>query len=282
MAENIISGRRARPHAMAPGFAACAALVGLTLVACSPDAGDSDAGPAIADIDESGRHLPSLYVDRWVEVLEADGSNGPQKGYREALSACQEAGLPTRPLPEDDAGRVGTERWQLWRTAGQSAYRVEEWGYTSGDSARQEHCLFRSQRTGYHEFFDANQSIVLDLESGTRDVSPANPDELEPMPVESSEAESVAGWTGPQEQAVQGQPCMEWRSADGAVVCRWSGGAEWGFDASNPGEFEANLGPDRYSLVLKAEPAPGQAGSRLRTEQFVLDGAIDTAAMRPE
>ncbi|GAB3339093.1 hypothetical protein [Marilutibacter aestuarii] len=261
---------------------AVAAMAGIALVACAPDAGGTGADAAIMDTSGAGREMPSLYVDRTVTVLEADGGNAALEGYRQALASCQEAGLPTRPLAEEDAARIGTERWQLWRTSGQAAYRVEEWGYTSGDSARQEHCLFQPSRSGYHEFFDATQSLVLDLESGSKDVQPANPDEIEVMPLEATDAESVAGWSGPRERVVQGQPCLEWRSADGAVVCHWSGGAQWGFDAAHAGQFESSLGLDRYNLVLEAAPAPGQAGSRLSTEQFVVNGPIDTAAMRPE
>jgi hypothetical protein len=261
-------------------------VAGMTLTACAQDAegevtGDVTGGEGIG----SDADIPSIYVDRTIELQMQDGVNRLREGYQSRVSACQEAGFSTKPLGEADAARLGTERWQFWRTPGRLAYRTESWVESSGDVAGPERCHFSLLHEGEHGYHDRERSVFVDLETGERSVESADPEMLEVHPFEAPDAGGLAqspDWSGPLTQSVQGQPCEEWRSPHGAVVCNWSGGAQWGFSHEPSGTFGSNAGMSLGGIVLKAEPPPGKIGDRLTTTQFVIDATIDPASMMPD
>ncbi|MBB1061987.1 hypothetical protein [Marilutibacter spongiae] len=262
------------------------AVAMLGMAACSQDANGGGAGAgdeATASIPDS----PPIYLDRTVEVLDAQGRNPLQAGYRMRLDDCRKAGVATQPLGEDEVTKLGTERWRYWKSGGRIALRVEHWEEGNPDegmgAAPASMCAFALKLSGSHDYHDASRSVSVDLETGER---------YEDPPVESLFAGEVsgdtgdastkwAGWPRPAESTVAGQPCRQWTSPDGDRLCLWSGGGKWGFSDDNPGVFDEETGRSLSQLVLSAQQAPGQRSLRLVTNAFTVGESFDEKEMLP-
>ena len=265
-------------------------LVGLSLAmaSCTQENGDK------ATARSSNDTMPTIYVDRLVEYSSREAQKG---GYLQALANCREGGVPTVPLSEEEVAKIGTERRQFWRTPERRAYRVEAWEwYSEGGGARVDpaaRCEFSLSVTGQHGYLDAQQSVYIELDSNEKSVDPPTPQELEGLEVVQADAPDEEdlvmardfGATGPVMRTVAGQPCQEWTYPDGATVCTWSGGSESGFSYGPDAPFRAVNGIDLDSIVLHAEPPPGQSrgrrkGDRLTTVEFSINAPLNLNDMK--
>lgn len=263
-----------RRHAAPSASLLAIALVALLGVGgCAAE--DGDAMAAVSD------GMPSVYADARVETL-ADGGNAGQAEYQAMLQACQEAGVSTVPLSADDSALLGTGRLQWWVTPKRVALRREYWNL--GNSGDVNQCHFTLAHSGVHEYFDAERSVAYELPGMTvASEGPGDADALLRYAVEAvdANAEAAAGGAGIERGAraeVQGQACQQWKSAQG-VVCKWSGGAEWGFDAS-PGFFQVTDDLSEYEVILRQEPAAGN-GVRVTLTRFMLGEPWTKDALLP-
>lgn len=231
---------------------------------------------------ESEAALPSIYVDRTIENV-VGGVNKQREGYRHLLQACQEAGRPTSPLSADEEQRIGTTRWQYWRQTGHLAYKVQSWSYSAGDITQGKNCHFTSEMDGYHAYYDKDKTIWLDLDSGERKQTPAEPERLRVMDAspDSSDWQKWSKWGEPSDKTIMGQPCKEWRSPLGDTSCIWAQGTQWGYSYMPQGIFGANAGFESGIITLEAEPSAEGAGDRLTTTQFVMGKSISPEEMMP-
>lgn len=225
--------------------------------------------------------MPSVYADAKVETL-VDGGNAGQAEYQAMLQACRQAGVSTVPLSSDDSALLGTGRLQWWITPKRVALRREYWEL--GNSGDVNQCHFTLAHSGVHEYFDAERSVAYELPGMTiASEGPGDPDALVRYAVEAVDANAEAAANGAgigrgARTEVQGQACLQWKSAQG-VVCKWSGGAEWGFDAS-PGFFQITDTLSEHEIILSQEPAAGN-GARVTLTRFMLGEPWTKSALLP-
>lgn len=241
-------------------------LLAALLAGCAADAD----GEAAASAD-----MPTVYADARVETL-VDGGNAGQAEYRAMLEACQQAGVSTVPLSAEDSARLGTGRLQWWVTPERVALRREYWDLANSGDVNQ--CHFALAHSGVHEYFDAERSVAYELPGMTVAADgPGDPDGLLRYAVDPLDADAATDATAARAE-VQGQPCREWRSSQG-TVCKWSGGGEWGFQAS-PGYFQATDSLSEHEIILRQEPAGGN-GVRITLGRFMLGEPWSRSALLP-
>ncbi|WP_145985383.1 hypothetical protein [Marilutibacter maris] len=254
----------------------CVSILAVALLGVGGCAAED--GEAMAAVSDD---MPSVYADAKVETL-ADGGNAGQAEYQAMLQACQQAGVSTVPLSADDSALLGTGRLQWWITPERIALRREYWNLANSGDINQ--CHFSLEHSGVHEYIDAERSVAYELPGmAVASEGPGDPDALLRYAVEAvdANAEAAANGTGIERGArseVQGQACLQWKSAQG-VVCKWSGGAEWGFDAS-PGFFQVTDPLSEYEIILSQEPAAGN-GARVTLTRFMLGEPWTKDALLP-
>jgi hypothetical protein len=224
------------------------------------------------------KDMPSVYADAKVETL-ADGGNAGQAEYQAMLQACQEAGVSMMPLSAEDSALLGTGRLQWWITSERVALRREYWNLANSGDINQ--CHFTLEHSGVHEYIDAERSVAYELPGMTvASEGPGDPDGLLRYPIDPDQAAAAsdAGTERAAKTQVQGQPCQEWRSSSG-TVCKWTGGGEWGFDAS-PGFFQVTDDLSEYEVILQQEPAAGN-GVRVTLTRFMLGEPWTKDALLP-
>ncbi|MCF7223603.1 hypothetical protein [Marilutibacter chinensis] len=253
------------------GRRAClpASLLAVAALAMAGCAAEAD-GEVAASAD-----MPTVYADARVETL-VDGGNAGQAEYRAMLDACQQAGVSTMPLSAEDSALLGTGRLQWWVTPERIALRREYWDLANSGDVNQ--CHFTLAHSGVHEYFDAEQSVAYELPGMTvASDGPGDPDGLLRYAVD-PELDTAAGAEGSAKMEVQGQPCREWSSSQG-TVCKWTGGGEWGFQAS-PGYFQTTDSLSEHEIILRQEPANGN-GVRITLSRFMLGEPWSRNALLP-
>lgn len=257
-----------RPYLLA--IAATALLVS----ACTQDGTPPAMGAVLGNsAAANGTVVPNLYLDRSLEFLVAGVP--ARGGYFKQVERCENAGMPMAPLSDADAGMIATGRRQYWRTAEAVAYREETWSWDV-DAL----CDFHLRRTGTHAYFDAAGATYLDLVTGEVTSGPHNARHMGTAPADPETTSTAAGWTGPTMRKVAGQPCEQWKSRHGAMVCAWAGGTQWGYNPRVTSVYDG-AAQDSGALVLEAGPPPGMTGIRVSTESFVIGGKVDLTHMRP-
>lgn len=237
----------------------------------TPPATDSASGSSTA---AGGDVVPNLYLDRSLEFL-VGGVPLKREGYFERLQYCRDAGVPTAALSEAEAALIDTGRRQYWRTADAVAIREERW-----EEGQAEMCRFELRQVGQHAYYDASGSVFLDLATGEITTGPVSARHLDRRPVDPGAASAAADWIGPAIREVAGHTCEQWESPNGATVCTWAGGHDWGYVPTITSVYDTSI-KDVEALVLEAAPAPGKVGIHVSTDTFIVGGPVDTVSMRP-
>lgn len=234
----------------------------LPLLAACGASGSSAAADVSAD-------LPPIHVVQTAELLDK-GANAARQSYRQALEACQAAGLPTTPLSSQDEARVGTTRYELWFAPGMEVVREQAWDVAIDNPGIS--CHFSLILEGSQESTDASHHEIVDLATGQADREQTPPGALERVAADPADLQPPEGTSGPRKRQVAGQPCNEWVSeGQGNRQCVWSGGADWGF---SPGAANADYRPSRSAVVLEQVPL-GDSGLRLTTERMTVGEAFE-------
>lgn len=248
---------------------ACAWTIAMLLAGCG--AGTQEAG-STEGTGDARSDMPPIHVDQIVEMLH-DGNNEQRSNYLATVRDCQAAGLPTRPLTDADIELLGTTRYELWFDRDQEVVRTREWRLAAEGPAPS--CQFHLELTGAQEMQSARGSVQIDLATGERSESPADPDGLARVAAEPDEGVATQGFKGPERRSVAGQPCNEWTEDEGRFrQCVWSGGARWGF---TPGGLQ-DYRPSRDVIVLEQSPLDGN-GVRVTTRTMTVGRPFDQAAL---
>lgn len=242
-------------------------VLGVLLTGCGANTDASSSGePAPA------RNMPMIHLEQSAETW-LDGANVARASYRQALSACQAAGLPTQALSPDDEALLGTTRYEAWLSAEEEVFRTREWSLAAEGASPS--CMFRLDVSGMQETQRAAEIVNVDLATGERSQSPAAPDALVRYAAEDEEGDPLHGYTGPGKRTVAGQPCNVWTEAAGKLEqCVWSAGGPWGF---TPGALN-DYRPSRDALVLEQKPLDGN-GIRLTTQRMTVGKPFERGAL---
>jgi len=241
------------------------AAVALWLCGCSATAEGNGAA------EDTRSSMPPIHVRQTVE-LTRNGVNEARDNYLGAIRDCQAGGLQSRPLPEEEVALLGTTRYELWFDRDTEVVRQTSWEVANDGAGGS--CLFRLDTTGSQETTTAKRYQQVDLATGEHSDDAAPDDALARYPAEKSEAIAIAGFSGPTQRTVAGQPCNEWVKPSGLRQCVWSGGAKWGFTPEPLNEYR----PNRGFIVL--EQTPGSDPDYTVTTQVISVGKpFDRAAL---
>jgi len=217
--------------------------------------------------------MPPVHFDQTVELM-LDGANSARVAYLNTVRDCRAAGMQTRELPEHDVALVGITRYEGWFEANKEVIRQRSWKITNDGPAGT--CLFRLEMSGLQETTTAEQQEQVDLATGARDVQASTPDALLRSPIGKDEEQASAGFEGPQQKTVAGQPCNEWKNrSSGFRQCVWAGGTKWGFNSTGLNDYR----PRRDFIVLEQMPLNVQ-GFKVTTSAITIDKAFDAAALK--
>jgi len=137
-------------------------------------------------------------------------------------------------------------------------------------------CFFRLDMSGLQETTTAEQIEQVDLATGARDVQASTLDALLRSPVEKDEEQTSAGFDGPPQKTVAGQPCNEWTNrSSGFRQCVWAGGTKWGFTSTGSNDCR----PRRDFILLEQMPLNGQ-GFKVTTSTLTVGKAYDASALK--
>lgn len=217
--------------------------------------------------------MPPVHFDQTVELV-LDGANSARVAYLNTVRDCRAAGMQTRELPEHDVALVGITRYECWFEANKEVIRQRSWKVANDGPAGT--CLFRLEMSGLQETTTAEQQEQVDLATGARDVQASTPDALLRSPIGKDEEQASAGFEGPQQKTVAGQPCNEWKNrSSGFRQCVWAGGTKWGFTSAGLNDYR----PRRDFIVLEQMPLNGQ-GFKVITSAITIGKAFDAAALK--
>lgn len=270
---------------------------GLTLLAgCDEEQSDTAGGggdEAVGSAASPG-DMPSIYVDQQVVFLDTEGRNGDLRNYRFRLDVCQESGLPTRPLSEEEVSKIGTARVQRWIMPDRAAYRIEIFSFgTPGVNAGPGNrlCEFHFGSTGSHTYFDHERIVSIGLGNNEEIISEPKPWLLDrshsrtfdaALEQELAEIERHAVTGSPTRETVAGAPCLRWESSvDMGNYCLWSGGTGWGFHISPGVEAIGGKIGMLFTIALDYQPGPRNP-RRLTTQQFTVGAGFGVDEMMPK
>ena len=224
--------------------------------------------------------IPAIHVELVEEPL-LGGKNSRREAYAGLVDACREAGFAVTPLASEDVARLGTARVRLWFSESVQVLSREAWDFAKDDGPGLS-CHFRVVRTGTHSRSGADGVVETDLESHEVTRGAADPASLVREPVSAGDSVMAAmGYQGPVKQSVAGQPCAQWTAPDGATLCLWSGGRDWGFadTVASGGCSPTPLSSYAGAIALSQSPSDRGDGCRLRTVRFTVGTPLDEAAM---
>lgn len=241
--------------------------------------------------------MPSIYVDqRLVRVDPVRGTNNQLRNYNFRLDLCQEAGLPTRPLSDEEVSKIGTTRVQRWIMPDRAAYRIETFGFGTpgpmvGPGNRT--CEFHFGSVGSHVYFDHERIVSIGLGDNEKIISEPKPWLLDrsysrtfdaALEQELAEIDRHAVTGPPVQETAAGAPCLRWESSfngdSGSSYCVWSGGTLWGFHISPlVGPMTAD-NVDLFGIVLEQQPG-APVFVRVTTQQFTVGASFDESEMMP-
>ncbi|MGQ4582112.1 hypothetical protein [Lysobacter sp. F60174L2] len=263
------------------------------LSACAPEEDGDDGAASVssagasqqeaADADEANEPMPPIHVDLLEEPLMA-GRNVRRDAYEQALQHCQDAGFPTTPLSPQQAERLGTAHVQLFFSDEVQVLSRQSWNYLM-KGVESQRCTFQLVSAGLHSRIGPDATIETDLETGETTRGPTDADRLQRISehVDSDQVMETLGYSGPVKMTVAGQPCARWTAPDGATVCLWSGGRQWGFsdEIDARGCSPAPLSTYESAIVL-AQTAPTEGmGCKVTVRRFTVGTSFEAADLEP-
>ena len=250
----------------------------LPLTGCSKGAEDGTAD--MVDVD-----VPPIYVAQTL-VLKEGGKPVVERNYRQLLKACRGAAVPTTPLGEDDAKKLGRTYYQLWFDNKHSAWQKDVWDFKmEGDGLSS--CRFKIKHEANKAVYMASVSYGIDLMAKTATMEagtgfmPGGHEGLD----DDDELDASAKKAGFQRLGYAtdaGQRCLRWRlpKPDDVESCTWSEGHKWGFGRGD-GSSQASGAYDADFIVLWVHPANG-TGGELTTQKMTVGGEpFDDAVFAP-
>ena len=261
-----------------------AVSLSLVLAAASGCGGGNDAGRETVSATPEGGGVPAARVTLHLESLR-EGRSADQDDYRQAIGICEAAGLPVRPLSDDQVARLDTAVVELLSDAERRLSRQTRWTRRSSPGP-EGLCLFEFEEVVSERHMDPRSTGWSEGDgSGWQEVA-ATAGEFRAHPVDAAEQAGIArqlGWTHLGESSVAGRPCERWRS-DSEESCLWSGGGAAGYSSapsSHVGCFSTSFERFEASIPLEVEPADG-TGCRIRVASMeVSEGTLPAADVVP-
>ena len=269
--------------------AAVAGAMVVLLCGCVPDA--TGEGGSASRVEEGrsggnahvGEEIPAVYADSIVQPL-VEGRNAARDSYLKRLEICEQSGLPTMALADDEAQKLGTTRLQQWLSPERVAIRAEEWVLGTGRVEAREHCQFFLASRGAHKYYDADGVVTHLLDRDEVRQEPARADwHLRGTVVHDHDPayeDHVRAFGMPVERMIAGQPCNEWTTEAG-TVCTWTGGHQWGFYASPAGMLTINHFSHLMNRIVLAQEPSSPGMNRVELQELRIGGALDPSRMQP-
>lgn len=238
-----------------------------------PDAGSINPLPSERTAENE---IGTAYADLHLEFVDAEG-NSDKRAYLARVALCDEAGLGGSRLSEEDFGRLGTARAQVWSAPDRIAYRHERFRAPGGAFETGDRCVFELVSFGYHRYVDATRDASITFESGASASEPSPPAHV-------WNRGAAFGGDSPDtpKRSVAGVDCIEHPLPGGGTYCLWADGGAYGFDRTGSPLSEAR-GIDHLldALVVEQTLGPSGHGIRARLDALVLDDASALTDMEP-
>ncbi|WP_153242512.1 hypothetical protein [Frateuria defendens] len=264
------------------------ALVALPLTACSAGSagGHDSADDSVGATRNAAASTPPIHVSQIMVVLR-DGQSARERDYRKVLADCRKGTLPTQPLSDEVAGKLGRTFYDIWYEGPRMAERAERWDFEITGA-----CQFRPVHESTLAIIKPGEAVTLDLigKTGTRQPSEGVVREVReaaaPM-ADDDDAQlraAVAAQLGQQGQShlmaqsaglgsAAGQPCQKLDQAGLGEACVWSGGGQWGFSTEVVDDGEGLNG--RMDSILLWRHPPQGTGKAWDTLKMTVGEAID-------
>lgn len=224
----------------------------------------------------AGKTIGTAYADLHLEFVDG-GGNPDKRTYLGRVALCDEAGLGGRRLSEEDFGRLGTARAQVWSGPDRIAYRYERFRAPGGSFETGDRCVFELVSSGYHRYVDATQDASITLDSGASASEPSPP-----AHIWNRWATSPDGGSAKPTRSAAGVDCIEQSLPGGGTYCLWANGGAYGFDqAGSPLSEVRGIGHLLNALVVDQAPDPGGSGIRASLQALVLDDVSALSDMKP-